>query len=264
MRGTLRVLQTVSKTSSSQILAQYRQRLLTNPNAPFSQKELDLLLSTANDTGLTPAEIKHLYKYKHPTTLLSRGPRALTEFAYDDISSIAHDMVAQHREQRFYNRVAAWDLPQLVKYRNDYVPAANPAVMFRYTNYPGEETHPAASKVVMNVKTDQLGLNEKQLHKFILLCGPRYNPDTKIAKFAYNDFPESIQNKEYLVNILRKLIAQSKVGDMFEDIPFDSRPYKATLRRRAKKSGARSKLAFPESWKRPEDAPKPKYTLTNL
>lgn len=112
---------------------------------------------------------------------------------------------------------------------------------FRYTTYMGEH-HPAAKKVVVQFTTAEIaaasGLSEIQRSKFIKLIGVRYNPDKDLVHMSCEKFENQAQNKRYLGDLVNKLIAESKQGDMFQDIPFDFRHHKPT-----------KVHVFPEGWK---------------
>jgi hypothetical protein len=63
----------------------------------------------------------------------------------------------------------------------------------------------------MELNVDDLQLNAKERHKFLLLCGPRYNETTGVVKMACTQFPFRAQNKEYLKDTLKKLLEEAKV-----------------------------------------------------
>ena len=111
---------------------------------------------------------------------------------------------------------------------------------FRYTTYLGE-IHPAASKVVLEFTVKELaasaGLTQVQTNKLIKVMGARYNPDKDLVKMSCEKFENQAQNKRYLGDLVNKVIAESKTGDMFEDVPFDFRHHTSKVR-----------PVFPESW----------------
>lgn len=73
------------------------------------------------------------------------------------------------------------------------------------------ENHPAQSKVVVEFSTKDLPLNGKQATKLKKLLGPRWNPETKLAKMSCEQFDHQAQNKRYLGDLVNKLIAEAKV-----------------------------------------------------
>ncbi|SMN21059.1 similar to Saccharomyces cerevisiae YDR175C RSM24 Mitochondrial ribosomal protein of the small subunit [Maudiozyma saulgeensis] len=220
-------------------------------------EELDALLSTADFSGMTKNEIKKIYE--DTTNAMGTGMVSkkflrdgLRPFQFDELPSPAQDVVDEHREQRYYNRLAIYDLPLLTQYRQKYT---NPSIKthpitYRYTSYIGEE-HPNGAKVVLSVKTKDLPLNEKQLHKLRLLARTRYDHETDIFKMSSDKFPESAQNARYLHDIFQRLMKESKdLADDFSDVPLDTRHIAAKNLRKRKND-----YVFPEEWKRPDDAP---------
>ena len=184
-----------------------------------------------------------------------------TPFLFDELPSQAQTLVQQHREQRFYNRLAAYELPKLVQYRQEYrrpSPKTNP-VTYRYTTYIGED-HPNSRKVVLSLKTKDLGLTEKEVHKFRLLARTRYDHTTDIFKMSTDRHPEAAQNARYLSDVLQRLIKEAKdVSDDFADVPLDTRHIVARNLRRKTRD-----YKFPEEWKRPQDAPKEMVNVAEL
>ncbi|CAO1602893.1 37S ribosomal protein S24, mitochondrial [Xanthoria calcicola] len=166
------------------------------------------------------------------------------DFEGDDITSIAHGELEQHREIREYARIAAWEMPMLSKLAKPFVlPPQDKPLRFRYTTYMGE-THPAAKKVVLEFCTRDLpGLSEAQRIKLVKLIGVRYNPDTDLVKMSCEMFETQAQNKRYLGDLVDTLMAEARdASDMFEDVPLDFRHHKP-----------KPKFEFPEQWKLTEE-----------
>ena len=186
------------------------------------------------------------------------------EFEGDDITSLGHGELEQHREMRHYARIAAWEMPLLSSTYAPSVPfplslplpradthvsaeLAKPftpppldkPLRFRYTTYMGE-THPGSKKIVLEFCTRDLrDLSEAQRIKLIKLVGPRYNPETDIVKMSSEMFESPAQNKRYLGDLVDTLIEEAKdETDMFEDVPLDFRHHKF-----------KRKAEFPEAWK---------------
>ncbi|KAL8675388.1 MAG: hypothetical protein Q9168_000219 [Polycauliona sp. 1 TL-2023] len=155
------------------------------------------------------------------------------DFEGDDITSIAHGELEQHREIREYARIAAWEMPMLT----------NKPLRFRYTTYMGE-THPAAKKVVLEFCTRDLpGLSETQRIKLVKLIGVRYNPENDLVKMSCEMFETQAQNKRYLGDLVDTLMAEAQDGsDLFEDVPLDFRHHKPKPR-----------YEFPDKWKLTEE-----------
>ena len=162
------------------------------------------------------------------------------EFEGDDITSLGHGELEQHREMREYARIAAWEMPLLSRLAKPFSPPGlDEPLRFRYTTYMGE-THPAAKKIVVEFCTRDLrDLNEQQRTKLVKLVGPRYNPETDVVKMSSEMFETQAQNKRYLGDLVDTLIAEAKdETDMFEDVPLDFRHHKF-----------KRKPTFPDGWK---------------
>ncbi|KAL8784434.1 MAG: hypothetical protein Q9213_003957 [Squamulea squamosa] len=166
------------------------------------------------------------------------------DFEGDDITSIAHGELEQHREIREYARIAAWEMPMLSKLAKPFVlPPQDKPLRFRYTTYMGE-THPAAKKVVLEFCTRDLpNLTEAQRIKLVKLIGVRYNPETDLVKMSCEMFETQAQNKRYLGDLVDSLMAEAQDSrDMFDDVPLDFRHHKS-----------KPKFEFPEKWKLTEE-----------
>ncbi|CAI4055575.1 hypothetical protein SUVC_02G3000 [Saccharomyces uvarum] len=228
--------------------------------------ELNALLTTSEYSDVSSNDIKKLYYKGEQGAIDIKGgtvgrDNSLRPFMFDELPSQSQELVAQHREQRFYNRLAAYELPLLAQYRQEYKRPSSKThpVTYRYTNYVGEE-HPNSRKVVLSVKTEDLGLEAKSLHKFRVLARSRYDHITDIFKMSSDRFENASQNARYLHDILQKLLAESKdlTKDDFSDVPIDTR-HTIAKNLRKKKHDHR----FPEEWKRPEDAPKKKFDIVD-
>ena len=187
------------------------------------------------------------------------------QFESDDITSLAHSELEQHREMRHYARLAAWEMPLLSSMSLPTIfhfaqtasqpqltreisaelakpftpPPLDHPLRFRYTTYMGE-SHPGSKKIVVEFCTRDLRhLTEPQRIKLIKLVGPRYNPETDIVKMSSEMFETPAQNKRYLGDLVDTLIGEAKdETDTFEDVPLDFRHHKF-----------KPKMEFPEEWK---------------
>ncbi|KAJ8111579.1 hypothetical protein ONZ43_g5588 [Nemania bipapillata] len=161
----------------------------------------------------------------------------------DDMMSIAHSKFEEYREYREYARIAAWQMPLLSKLATPFEPPTeHEPLRFRYTSYMGE-FHPAEKKVVVEFSPMDLPLDEAQQQKLRKLLGPRWNPETDIAKMSCEQFEHQAQNKRYLGDLVNKLVAQAKdPTDMFEDIPLDTRHHTFKV-----------KPKFPVEWRMTEE-----------
>ncbi|MCJ1311857.1 37S ribosomal protein S24, mitochondrial [Agyrium rufum] len=169
------------------------------------------------------------------------------EFMNDDINSLAHGDLEQHREIREYARIAAWEMPLLSKLSKPFEPPSTDSPLrFRHTTYQGE-THPAARKIVLEFCPADLHtiLTPAQRLKLIKLVGVRYNPRKDIVKMSCEMFESQAQNKRYLGDLVDTLIAEAKgegesegAKDSFDDVPVDFRHVDMKV-----------KPLFPEAWK---------------
>ncbi|EAS35196.1 37S ribosomal protein Rsm24 [Coccidioides immitis RS] len=177
------------------------------------------------------------------------------DFKDDAITSMAHAELEQHRELREYARIIAWDMPSLSALAKPFsLPPQTHILRFRYTTYMGE-THPAESKVVVELCSKDLTptyLTEDQRITFLKLVGPRYNPDTDIIRMSCEKFPSRAQNKRYLGDLVENLISEAKEGDSFADIPLDLRHHTS-----------KKKLSFPTSWAMTEERRRELESLRN-
>ncbi|KAI1081252.1 mitochondrial ribosomal subunit protein-domain-containing protein [Whalleya microplaca] len=168
------------------------------------------------------------------------------EFDEDDILSLAHGKLEEFREYREYSRVAAWEMPLLSKLARPFEPpTTNEPLRFRFTSYMGEY-HPAENKVVVEFSPRDMPLDEAQQLKMKKLLGPRYNPETDVAKMSCEQFEHQAQNKRYLGDLVDKLVAQAKdTTDTFEDVPLDTRHHVF-----------KPKPKFPKEWRMTEERKK--------
>ncbi|KAK0708384.1 mitochondrial ribosomal subunit protein-domain-containing protein [Lasiosphaeris hirsuta] len=166
------------------------------------------------------------------------------DFEEDDIVSLAHGKLEEHREHREYARLAVWEMPLLSKFAKKFEPPTEDEVLrFRYTSYMGE-FHPADRKVVVEFcPTDLKTLTEAQQLKLKKLAGSRYNPEKDIVRMSCERYEHQAQNKRYLGDLVDKMMVMAKdPTDMFEDIPLDTRHH--TFKRKPK---------FPVEWRMSEE-----------
>lgn len=101
-----------------------------------SEKDAAILVEAGKNMGIPEDKVRKLYnevdvKQSVPYLELSPGERAKIDeedikafgfpkledvhapFEYDDIPSLGHIQLEEHRKQRHYNRIAAYELPQL-------------------------------------------------------------------------------------------------------------------------------------------------------
>lgn len=158
----------------------------------------------------------------------------------DNMSSLAHRELEQHKELREMVRIAAWEMPLLSHLSKPFQPPREDQVLkWRYTTYMGEP-HPAARKVVVEFQPSRIpDLNTEQVSKLQKLAGARYNPSTQTVKMSCESFETQAQNKRYLADTISKLIAEAQdlETDSFADVPLDTRHHKP-----------RARPQFPKAW----------------
>ncbi|KAI1806733.1 mitochondrial ribosomal protein [Daldinia bambusicola] len=199
--------------------------------------------SAVSDINFLPRLRKSFWHDEEEDTDLITDEQNEDEFEEDDIMSLAHGKLEEYREQREYARISAWEMPLLSKLARPFEPpTAEQPLRFRYTTYMGE-LHPAENKVVLEFSPKDMPLDEAQQLKMKKLLGPRYNPETDIAKMSCEQFEHQAQNKRYLGDLVEKLIARAKdPTDMFEDIPLDTRHHPIRI-----------KPKFPKEWRITEE-----------
>lgn len=171
---------------------------------------------------------------------ITESPDTLRQIDIENISSLAHRELQQHRELREITRIAAWEMPLLSQLAKPFQPPTETEVLrWRYTTYLGE-AHPAARKVVVEFQPSKLpDLNSAQREKLLKLAGARYNPSTGVVKMACESFETQAQNKRYLADTVTRLLSEARdlESDSFADVPLDTRHHKAQV-----------KPKFPKAW----------------
>ncbi len=98
-----------------------------------------------------------------------------------------------------------------IDFRQPFIPPVDQTVCIQSHNYLTEPENPINSKVIVKVDVKKLCLNENDLHKFILLCGEKYNANEDILTLTSNNFPYSAQNVKFSLDILNNLLEEAKV-----------------------------------------------------
>lgn len=154
----------------------------------------------------------------------------------------------KNRKIEQLNRISAYEMPLLAKFRQEYKPETTNKTPIRlsFNSDFSDGSNSLNRKVTLTCNIEDLNLNEKQQKKFKILAVNRFNHHTNTIKFSSNQHAEATQNARYLVSTFNKLLEASKdLSDDFSDIPVDTRHMHKK----------KSELVFPESWKRPQDAP---------
>jgi len=90
-------------------------------------------------------------------------------------------------------------------------PTSKEILCFKRQYYIGENSN-LQNKAVMTVDVNKLELLLTEKHKFLLICGPRYDGNNTV-KFSYDKFPNYAQNKNYLGDLLSKILDEVKVNN---------------------------------------------------
>ncbi|KAJ2778266.1 37S ribosomal protein S24, mitochondrial [Coemansia interrupta] len=161
------------------------------------------------------------------------------DWEYDDHHTYGHLLLDNVRDVRKYVRLMKFEHPTLAQYARPFrVPSSEHVLRFERSVTMGDKTQAQDRKVVLRVRVAQLGLKGPELHKFLLLVGVRYDPQTDELKMSEDREATSLLNKKRLADTLNQLIGEAKKkDDMFGDVALDftHRKYK-------------HKMAFPEEW----------------
>lgn len=224
-----------------------------------SDAERNAILATFEDLrapspvltyGYELDNFKERYMNNTPSNLRGLPPK-LSNVRVFDKGQTPHEK----RKIEQVHRVSAYEMPLLAKYRQEYKPAprtANPIRLTYNTDF-SDETNSYNRKVTLEVRLQDLGLSEPQAHKFKVLAGNKFNHNKEILRFSSTRFAEATQNARFLVESFNRLLTEAKdlSKNTFEDLPVDKRHTKPT----------KKAPVFPESWKRPQDAPEQKHRV---
>lgn len=174
---------------------------------------------------------------------------------------VTNEGAKPHEARRIENltRIAAYEMPLLAKYRQQYAPkplTETPLKLTYQSDFTNDTTNSHNRVVVLTVNIKHLGLGEKEAHKFRVLCGNKLNLNTDVFRLKSDNFPEASQNARHLVDTFNKLLTEAKdLKDDFSDIPVDTRHMRNDIKKPVAK--------FPEEWKRPQDAPIKRHEVVN-
>lgn len=253
---------------SDVVVQLYRARVINlGKNYKRSDVELQSILSTAAN----PLEAQTLYNIYNSTeadvykadsetdydNYVTEGEYMedpLEPYGFDENPSSAQDIVRDFRDLMEFNRKAAFELPQLVKFRKPYTPInkSNTPVTYKYTSFLGE-SHPGERKVVISLKLSDLNLSADAEHKFKLLAGSRYDHNTDELLMSSDKFLEPAQNASFLSDVLSDLIKESNNNPQeFADVPLDKRHTVAKYAKKQRKN--KQPVQFPQEWNKPQDS----------
>ncbi|CAH1758324.1 18192_t:CDS:2 [Entrophospora sp. SA101] len=131
-------------------------------------------------------------------------------YEFDSITKDGFELLLAQSEVRKYLRKAKHEIPKLTEFAEAFKPPTSKEILcFKRQYYIGEDNH-LQNKAVMTVDVNKLELSSAEKHKFLLICGPRYDGENTI-KFSYDKFPNYAQNKNYLGDLLNKILEEVKV-----------------------------------------------------
>ncbi|PVH14191.1 uncharacterized protein CXQ87_002318 [Candidozyma duobushaemuli] len=152
------------------------------------------------------------------------------------------------------HRIAAHEMPLLAKYRQAYEPPAQSPLQLKfYTDLSDDMSSTENRKVALNVALEDLGLDDKQAHKFKVLAGNKFNHKNNVFHMKTARYGVATQNARWLVETFNKLLKAAKdMSDSMEDVPVNTRHSQPR----------KPEPVFPEEWKRPQDAPVKKFSIS--
>ncbi|KAI9225939.1 MAG: mitochondrial ribosomal subunit protein-domain-containing protein [Piptocephalis tieghemiana] len=156
-----------------------------------------------------------------------------------DMHTLGQIVMDQVDEILRYEELEVKELPILRQFAQTYTPPKESAILrLRTIDYPAED-HPLQHKVVLQVSPSKLGLTPTQLHKFLLLAGPRYDPAREELKISSERYQNRTLNLKWASDALDRLIAEAKnPKETFADVPLTFPHYKP-----------KRTFPFPEAWR---------------
>ncbi|KAJ2721072.1 37S ribosomal protein S24, mitochondrial [Coemansia sp. Benny D115] len=163
----------------------------------------------------------------------------LGDWEYDDHHTYGHLLMDSVRDVRKYARMIKFEHPTLAEHAKKFTPPGPKHILrFESSVTMGDKVQAQDRKVVMRVQVADLGLKGAELHKFLLLVGVRYNPETDELKMSETRETTSLLNKKRLADTLNQLIAEAKkADDTFADVPLDFRYH-----------DYKYKMPYPQEW----------------
>lgn len=250
---------------SSVVVQLYRARVISlGKNYKRSEAELKSILSCAAN----PLEAQTLYNiynsteadiYKADTetdydNYVTEGEYMedpLEPYGFDEYPTSAQDIARDFRDLMEFNRKAAFELPQLAKFRKPYTPVSKDSapVTYKFTRFIGE-SHPGERKVVLKLNLQDLKLSAAAEHKFKLISGSRYDHQTGVFLMSCDRYLEPAQNASFLSDVLDDLIHESNSSpEEFADLPLDKRHTTAKYSKKQRKH--KQFIPFPKEWEKP-------------
>ncbi|AWU78369.1 uncharacterized protein C5L36_0E04240 [Pichia kudriavzevii] len=259
----------------STVVELYRARVISQgKNYKRSEDELKAILSCASNPleaqtlyGIYNSTEGDIYKADSETdyeNYIVEGEYMedpLEPYGFDEYPTSAQDIVRDFRDLLEFNRKAAYELPQLAKFRKAYKPSENTPVTYKYTRFIGE-SHPGERKVVLSLKLKDLNLSPLAEHKFKLLSGPRYNHKTDVFLISSDNYLEPAQNASFLSTVLNDLVNEANNNpEEFAELPLDKRHTNSIYKK--KQTRGKRTIPFPKEWEQKQSPDDIKVSIKN-
>ncbi|PVU95049.1 hypothetical protein BB561_002082 [Smittium simulii] len=187
--------------------------------APFFPEKVGKTYSRENIRSRAKSQQKLLFNY-----MTEQNPTPTNDASYGAESD--HHMYGQLvlsaiRDVRKYLRKEKFELPTFAEKAKPFVKPSNKhLVMYQINTVHGREDMPFNKRVTLKLKVSNLNLKKAELHKFLLLVGPRYDLSTDMLTMSSDTELTSVLNKKKLSQTLEVLIKEAvNDKDYFEDIP---------------------------------------------
>ncbi|OLY79726.1 37S ribosomal protein S24, mitochondrial [Smittium mucronatum] len=163
----------------------------------------------------------------------------LEEWKGDDHHILGHWFLNSIRDVRKYVRKEKFEIPTLSEFSKPFAPPqATQILKFQTNRIHGKPDEPLNRRVTMTAKVSDFGLSADDLHVFLLLVGPRYNPVTDMLTMSSDTELTSKLNKKKISDTLDALLSEAKSSkEKYLDVPLMKYKIKA-----------RPKLEFPKEW----------------
>uniref|UniRef100_A0A0L0P014 Small ribosomal subunit protein mS35 mitochondrial conserved domain-containing protein n=1 Tax=Candidozyma auris TaxID=498019 RepID=A0A0L0P014_CANAR len=232
-------------------LHRLRKTKLGEKYAPTDSERLAVLKTFALLKGKVRPQLEYVYEVDHfKERLLNNVVRPpVPQQANRDVRPSGEEPHLRRKFEQLH-AISAHEMPLLAKYRQEYKPRAaleTPLQLKFFTDLSDDMLSPENRKVALNVALEDLGLSEKQAHKFKVLAGNKFNHKNNVFHMKTARYGVATQNAKWLVETFNKLLAESKdlSKELLEDIPVNTHHCPPR----------KSQPQFPEEWKRPQDAP---------
>ncbi|KAG8902884.1 hypothetical protein FRB99_003988 [Tulasnella sp. 403] len=199
---------------------------------------------------------------------------SIPEFDGDDATGAGHVLLRLQREYLEVFRKIEEEVPQLMAFRQPFVPPPSENYIVHRTLWYGGEGHPVERKAAIVVPVSRLPLTESwALHKFKLIAGPRWTTECPKdagfsrdeirelgkqgwVKISCEDMPERAMNLKWCSDVLDRMVKESTdpAKDKFQDVPVDTRHIRSRERKQrlgkhhARRADRPTLRDFPKEW----------------